>query len=63
MIQIIILDTDDNLLIFSRSDDKKYKRVREYMKEIKRHVDNNNMKYCSIPFKELTNIIRDIQEK
>lgn len=37
MIQIMLLDTDNHVLVFSRSDDKKYKRAREYMKEIKRH--------------------------
>ena len=59
MIQIMLLDTDDNLLIFSRSDNKEYKRVREYMQEFKEYVDNNNVKYYSIPFIELKDIIQE----
>lgn len=59
MIQIMILDTDDNLLIFSRSDNKKYKLVREYMQEFKEYVDNNNVKYYSIPFIKLKDIIQE----
>lgn len=59
MIQIMILNTDDNLLIFSRSDNKKYKLVREYMQEFKEYVDNNNVKYYSIPFIELKDIIQE----
>lgn len=55
----MILDTDDNLLIFSRSDNKKYKLVREYMQEFKEYVDNNNVKYYSIPFIELKDIIQE----
>lgn len=59
MIQIMLLDTDNHVLVFSRSDGKKYKRAREYMKEIKKHIDNNNVKYYSIPFIELKDIIQE----
>lgn len=59
MIQIMLLDTDNHVLVFSRSDDKKYKRAREYMQEFKEYVDNNNVKYYSIPFIELKDIIQE----
>lgn len=59
MIQIMLLDTDDNLLIFSRSDNKEYKRVREYMQEFKGYIKNNNVRYYSTPFKKLIDVIKE----
>ena len=55
----MLLDTDDNLLIFSRSDNKEYKRVREYMQEFKGYIKNNNVSYYSTPFEKLIDVIKE----
>lgn len=60
MIQVIILDTDNKMIAFSRSDEKEYTQAKEYFSELYKTKTDRNMEYKAISFKELKKILSDL---
>ncbi len=60
MIQVIILDTDNKMMIFSRSDGQAYNKTAKYLEELKQSALNKDIKYINASFAELKDLFSDL---
>lgn len=60
MIQVIILDTDNKMMIFSRSDEQAYNKTAKYFEELKQSISNKDIKYINASFAELKDLFSDL---